>query len=128
MLIFQERALRLKGEVSVVWMLGISLSERMVSAYVFRGFSSPDIGMGQISHNNTCASPFWLCLKMLCPVDGHIIDLLADLACLDEVRELAGYIFPGLVIGVCKSGQRKTFREKALLSIAFENIIENSIG
>lgn len=100
----------------------------MVSAYVFGGFSSPDIGMGQVSHNNTCTSPFWFRFEMLSCADGHIIDVLADLACLDEVRELAGYIFPGLVIGVCKSGQRKTIREKALLSIAFENVIENSIG
>lgn len=85
---------------------GISLFEeralgpRVMGAYVFWGLSSPDIGMSEISHNNTCSSPFWFCLKILSRTYGHIVDSLADLVCLDEVRELAGYILPNLVIGV----------------------------
>lgn len=102
MLISQGKALRLMGEVSVVWVLEISSNgkERVAYAYVFWGLSSPDIAMSEISHDNTCSSPFWFCLKMLGRVDGHIINFHADLACLDQVRELAGYILPGLVIGV----------------------------
>lgn len=90
---------------------GISLFERkgtlerapgpgVMGAYVFWGLSSPDIGMSEISHNNTCSSPFWFCLKILSRAYGHIVDSLADLVCLDEVRELAGYILPNLVIRV----------------------------
>ena len=31
---------------------------RVMGAYVSWGLSSPDIGMSEISHNNTCPSPF----------------------------------------------------------------------
>jgi hypothetical protein len=88
---------------------GISLIERepskvaqveRVGAYVFWGLSSPDIGMSEISHNNTCSPPFWFCLKILSRAYRHIVDFLADLVCLEEVRELAGYVLPNLVIGV----------------------------
>lgn len=75
-----------------------------MGAYVFWGLSSPDIGMGEITHDNTCSSPFWFCLKILSRADGHIIDFLADLVCLDEVRELAGNVLPGLIIGAWDSG------------------------
>jgi hypothetical protein len=128
-LIFQGRVLRLRGEVSVILDVRESLmgKERVVDGYVFGDLSSPDIRMGEISHNNTSPSPFCFCLKMFSRADGHVINSVADLVRLDEARELAGYILPSLVIGIWESSQWKTIWEKALLGITLEKIIEHSL-